>query len=123
MFPKTHLYSNQFLLMAAVTPKSAANTLRLLADIALERENELEQFSSSPEQRSSDEEIDSRSPLFATFYNQRDAAVTVSMTNYDTSQFDTLWRNLESFIVLNYNVGRGRRFSHTACDVLFMMMR
>ena len=108
--------------MAAVTPESAANTLRLLADVAVERENDLEQFSSSPDQRSSDEETDSRSPLFDTFYNQGGAAAIVSMANYDPSQFDTLWRNLESFIVRNYNVGRGRRSSHTACDVLFMMM-
>ena len=88
----------------------------------MERENKLEQFSSSPDQRSSDEETDSRSPLFDTFYNQGGAATIVSMTNYDPSQFDTLWRNPERFIVLNYNVGRGRGSSHTTCDVLFMVM-
>ena len=93
--------------------------MRQLSDAALEREIELDQFCKAPDLQDTDDENDSRAPLYDTFYQEGGVGAILSITNIDPQQFDTLWGHLQDYVLKNFNVGRGRRTKHTGSDVFF----
>ena len=44
------------------------------------------------------------------------------MTNFSATEFSFLWNLIGSFVLANWNVGRGRKSPFSAEDVLFMLL-
>ena len=99
--------------MAPFTSTNAATALSLLADAAVERENELEVQLSQPLQEDTDEENGSECPIMDTFYGQGGAEGIREMTNFSPMEFERVWEAFKVHIMSEYNVGRGRK-----CDVV-----
>ena len=71
---------------------------------------------------SSDEELDSNSPIYDSFYNEVGPAAIKSLTNFSLLAFTEIWLSVCSFLFPNWNTERGRKTNIQAKDVLFMMM-
>ena len=95
--------------MALIPPNHATAALQLLVDTAVERDDEIAQFSPHPLSVSSDDEADSLGPLFDSFYAKGGPEAIRNMTNFLPQTFELLWNNLSEFIPQTYNVGRGQR--------------
>ena len=108
--------------MTPLPPNHAAAALQLLADPAVERDNEIAQFSPHRLSFSSDDDADSPCPLFDTFYNEGGAEAIRSMTNVLPRNFELLWNHLSEYVTQTYNVGRGQRSKVSGKDALFITM-
>ena len=107
--------------MAALTSEDAAAALVALSSVAIERRNELEQYSEG-RPADSDEDSSSDNPVFDAFYDQDGARAIIEMTNFEPQKFTAIWAGFEQFITSNFNVGRGRKSAQTPKDVLFMTL-
>lgn len=105
--------------MQPITPTDATRALNLLAEAAVEREQELQQYAAEPEQSDSDEETDSDMPIFDQFYEQGGSAAIVSMTNFDPQKLFQIWEAIEDYVIEQYTTGRGRRSSVKPKDLFF----
>lgn len=106
--------------MQPITPTDATRALNLLAEAAVEREQELQQYAAEPEQSDSDEETDSDMPIFDQFYEQGGSAAIVSMTNFDPQKLFQIWEAIEDYVIEQYTTGRGCRSSVKPKDLFFM---
>lgn len=106
--------------MQSYQASDAADALRLLADTVAEREADLRNFQDTSDQESSDEEADSPSPIFDSFYNEGGAEAIRQMTNFDVHRFEDIWNIVHDHVSRTYNVGRGQRCSVTGKDALFI---
>ena len=104
---------------AHTTPGDA---LRLLADLAAERSNELNQCDDDGADNESDEETDSDCLILDSFVTHGGDIAVLQMTNFTLAEYRGVYDRLRSFIVQNHNVGRGRRSNYHAKDVLFMAL-
>ena len=68
--------------MAALTSENAAAALVALSSVAIERRNELEQYSEG-RPADSDEDSGSDAPVFDAFYDQDGARAIIEMTNFE----------------------------------------
>ena len=107
--------------MPLITQSQAATALQLLADAAVERNNEISRYEQD-DAAETDEDVDSESPTFDRFYEQGGSAAIIEMTNFDPTQFLGIWCGFEKIIMVRYNTGRGRKSVHTGKDVLFMTL-
>lgn len=108
--------------MAEFNTQDAGTALNLLADIALEREEDISNFNTSRDQNDSDEESDSSCPYFDKFFEEGGTQAISDMCNFNASEFEFLWQLLESFVLQNYNSGRGKKCHVTGKDMLFMLL-
>lgn len=108
--------------MENFTAANAANALRLLADAAVDREDELGQYESEPIHNDSDEECDSRSPITDLFYEKGGNQAIVQMSNFNRQELDGIYDIISDHVSTHYNVGRGRKSPFTAKDMLFMVL-
>lgn len=80
--------------MADFDIQYAANSLRLLADMAIERETDLVRYNRQADIESTDEECDSLCPIFDTFYEEGGGEAIRSMKCFDSTNFETWWNLL-----------------------------
>lgn len=106
----------------ALTDNQTTSALQLLADAALDREHELQNYRSQPNRPDSDDENDSKSPLFDNFHNNGGSATVLQMTNFDAKQFHSIWGQFRGHITENWNTSRGRNSQYKAKYVLFITM-
>lgn len=64
----------------------------------------------------SDEENDSDCPIFGRFYEAGGIDAIHKMTNFDPQDFDYIWGLFSNFVLMNYNVGRGRKSDESTKD-------
>ena len=107
--------------MPPISQSQAATALQLLADAAVERNNEIYRYEQD-DAAETDEEADSESPTFDRFYEQGGSAAIIEMTNFDPTQFLGVWYGFEEIIMARYNTGRGRKSVHTGNVLLFMTL-
>ncbi|KAL4160170.1 hypothetical protein PRNP1_000741 [Phytophthora ramorum] len=67
-----------------------------------------------------DEETDT--PHFDRYRDIGGSSGVEDMTNFTTHEFNELWLSIRDFIVVNYNVGRGRRSPISGMDAFFMTL-
>ena len=103
------------------TAREAAQTLQLLSTAAIERRNELELYDTAPLE-DTDEDNGTDLPIYDQFYDQGGSRAIVEMINFSPAQFLGIWAGFQDLIYENYNVGRGRKSTHTPKDVLFMTL-
>ena len=100
---------------------AAASGLRLLCEALEDREREIGEYPTSHEEVS-DDEADAESPVFDSFYSAGGSEGIMKMTNFTPSEFRSIWNTIEGYVSEHWNVGRGRKSSHSAMDVFFMML-
>lgn len=71
---------------------------------------------------SSDEDAESLHPIFDSFFEAGGNAAITRMVNFTTVEFKTIYFALEERIRSHWNVGQGRKYSHTQMDVFFMTL-
>ena len=99
---------------------SPGHALRLLAELAAERSNELNQYEDDEADIESDEKTDSDCPILDSFVTNGGEIAVLQMTNFTLAEHRGVYDRLRPFIVQNYNVGRGKRSRYNATDVIFM---
>lgn len=119
----TYIASNtQELEITVPTHAVAQNSLRLLANNAVKREQELPSNSSKPRLEDNDYENDSFCPLFDTFYDCRVDASTQQMIDFDAADFYAVLGMLSEIVDGLYNVGPGCKSLFAGKGVLFMSL-
>ena len=103
------------------TNYSPLQTLETLRQVAAQHATEIANHADD-DVVSSDEESDSNSPIYDSFYDQGGPEAIKSMTNFGPPQFTDIWLAVSTFVSANWNTGRGRKTKVEAKDVLFMMM-
>ena len=73
----------------------AQDALRLLSEVAAEREHDLQQYSANNHD-SSDEEYDAESPIFDSFYNAGGNDSIRKMTNFTALELRKLYSILQN---------------------------
>lgn len=68
----------------------------------------------------SDEDNGSQCPVFYEFCEEGQSACIKSMTNIAPNQFENIWNVVEDSMTTSYNVGRGKKYSVSGRDALFM---
>jgi len=96
-------------------------SLSQLEDLRNQRELELQRHSSTPTAES-DDEADADCPIFDSFYESDGNEGIMQLTNLTSIEFRGLYHSLHDFISKTWNVGRGRKSSYKAMDVLLMTM-
>ncbi|KAE8962394.1 hypothetical protein PR003_g30852 [Phytophthora rubi] len=84
------------------------------------REQELAQYPTTTLHYVEGEDTDT--PHFDRFRDVGGSAAIEDMTNFTTREFNELWLSIRDFVVVNYNVGRGRRSPIKAKDAFFMTL-
>lgn len=102
--------------------ENASDALWMLADAAIDREEDLANYPTAAILSDSDEDNDSDAPIFEMFYQQGDLSSVMKMTNFDVDQFVTLYDMIQEPVVTIWNVGGGRRFLHKPKDVFLMFL-
>ena len=100
-----------------MSPKNASDALRMLADAAIDREEDLVNCPTTAVRSESDGDSDSNAPIFDMFYQQGDSASIMKMINFDVDQFMALYEMIQEHVATNWNVGRRRRSLHKPKDV------
>ena len=98
--------------MPPITQSQAPTALQLLADAAVERNNEISPYEQD-DAAESDEKVVCESPTFDRFYEQGGSAAITEMTSFDLTQFLGIWCGFEKIIMARYRTGRGRKSVHT----------
>ena len=80
--------------MPPITQSQAATALQLLADAAVERNNEISRYEQD-DGAETDEEVESELPTFDRFYEQAGSPAIIEMTNFDPTQFLGIWWGFE----------------------------
>lgn len=91
----------------------------MLADAAINREQDLQEYSGAQILSDSDEENDSDSPIIDGFYSNGGSSTIMKMTNFDMSEFSSICNTFSEYIRENWNVGRGNKSTFKAKDVFF----
>lgn len=108
--------------MDNVSTIEATDALRLLADAALDRQNDLSVFEDITNTAESDEDEGSPSPIYDSFYRASGSAAIADMINFSPKQFHSIWNKVSAYVIKQWNVGKDRKSSFRPKDVLFMMM-
>lgn len=106
----------------SISTQDAARALAAFGEAIDNRHAEINHHGDEQVIQSSDEETDSLSPIFDSFYNQGCSEAIITMTNFTASEFFKIWDYTSNFISTKWNVGRGRKSSCKGKDVLFMML-
>ena len=93
----------------------------MLANFAAERAVEIHSHDAAPSGESTDEECDSKSPVFDIFYNQEGFQSIFKMTNLTTCEFQCLCDLVADHVMSYWNIGRGNRCTYGGKDVFLMM--
>lgn len=107
--------------MSNLNTTDATAALQILADTSARRTSRNSNLNpaSAPD---SDDENDSSSPLFDTFYHCNGSAAILSLTNFTPTEFHSLWDVVEDVASRNWNVGRGRKSPQKSKDVFLMVL-
>jgi hypothetical protein len=105
---------------AALTEDAAEQGLAQLVELDTARQ--AKRARCSPPHRNSDNDDE---PSLSAVYDQFFAIgsdTIMRLTNFSHGEISRLWRRMESFVALNWNVGRGKKCSYGGKDVLFMLL-
>ena len=105
--------------MQPITDNEIGNALNILADVAADRQNSLEQYPTRPHIADSDDEPDSQSPIFDQFYQRGGSSAILTLTNFTPTEFFQLWNLLSEFVIPPFTTGRGRRSRVKPLDLFF----
>lgn len=79
-------------------------------------------YSSQPEVSNTDEETDSDTPVFGSFYNESSSEGIQKMTTISTKEFHILRKNFGEYIIDNWKIGQRKNYTYTAKDVPFILL-
>lgn len=99
----------------------AKDAIRILDNRQNQREAEITNEAYA-DAYSSDEEADSSHPIFDSFHNAGGPDAIVRMINFSPCEFREVYSVLEDHILSEWNIGRGRKYSHSPMDVFFMVL-
>ena len=99
----------------------AQDTLRLLCEVASDREHDLLQYSTSIRE-DSDNEADAETPNFYSFYSVGGNESELTMTNFTAPEFRKLYSILEPFVTTWWNNSRGKKTEFKPMYVFFMFL-
>ena len=99
----------------------AQDALRILSQVAAERNHEMHRYSPTRHEEC-DDESEAESPIFDSFYSARGNEAILKMTNFTSAEFRKLYSILHECIIHNWNNGRGKRSGYKPKDVLFMLL-
>ena len=108
--------------MANYLRRDAASALSLLAEAALQREQNLAEHNGDQRDESSDDEADSVCPYFDAFYAEGGVQGIKDMINFTPVEFEEIWLHIARFVTTNYNCGRGKRSKVKGKDMVFMLL-
>lgn len=69
----------------------------------------------------SDDDVDSESPIFDSFFRSGDAAGICTMINFTPPEFHRIYDSIHEHVVDKLNVGRGRKSVYKPRNVLFII--
>lgn len=101
--------------------RHAEDSIRILEDKRIERENTLTTRAAN-QHFDSDSEEDSPSPIFDYYYEADGNRGICKMINFNSVEFHEIFESLRPVIIQNWNVGRGRKYKETSKDALFMLL-
>ena len=84
--------------MTPVTPRNAAEALNILADTALQRQNELQYYANLDAPTESDDEADSSCPIFDSFHTSGGSKAIGEMINFSPCEFHALWFEISDHV-------------------------
>ena len=93
-----------------------------MADTALQRQNELQDYANLDAPTESDDEADSSSAIFDSFNTSGGSKAIGNMINFSPRQFHASWFEMSDHVTAKWNVRRGRKSNYTGKDVLFMIL-
>lgn len=112
--------------MANTTQAKTLRTAQQILDAAHQRQVEIETalpaYNSDMEDYNSDDEVDSEAPLLEAIYLTEGNTGLVTTTNFTATELDELWGHVSTPALSRWNVGRGRKVSHKAKDVMMMAL-
>ena len=108
--------------MAELSTSHVNNSLKLLAAVAADRDAVYEEISDCIFDTDSDDDYESSSPVYDSFYSQGRSATILQLSNFSASEFQTLWVSIMNLIHPLWNKGRGRTTKYSAKDVFLMVL-
>ena len=112
--------------MANTTQAKTLRTAQQILNAAHQRQVEIETalpaYNSDMEDYNSDNKVDSEAPLLEAIYLTEGNTGLVTTTNFTTTELDELWGHVSTPALSRWNVGRGRKVSHKAKDVMMMAL-
>ena len=100
---------------------SAQDDLRQLTEKTSECNHELIAYSSI-RQNISDNDTDSISPIFDSFYNSGGDTAIVKMINFTPIEYRKVYSALEETNISNLKVGRGRNYNQSPINVSYITL-
>ena len=80
--------------MAGITNKHVTTSLKLLADVAADQAAKYDELSGSISDTDSDDDYESPTPIYDSFYSQGRTETIMQMTNLSSGEFTTLWATI-----------------------------
>ena len=99
----------------------AQEVLPQLTEKTIERNHELQTYSSI-RQNESDDDANSLSSIFDSFYNSGGNTAKIKIINFTPIEYRKIYSALEETIKSYWNVGRRRKYNQSPTDVLFMTL-
>lgn len=102
---------------------SPDEALHILAKLAAERADTLNQYSVSlPQSQDNDENEDCKSPILDSFVESRGAQAEHTLTNSSLIEIHEIFDRLQEHIAKKYNRKRGKRSRFQGKEVFFMSL-
>lgn len=108
--------------MNGLNSADAAQALIQFAEAAAAREAELEQFESDGARTETDEECDSPSPIFDSFFNEGGSAGIAQLCNFSADEFHSIYDIIQSGLSSAWTARRGRTSSILPKDAFLMLL-
>lgn len=88
------LAKQRLLKMTTIDSQIVTNAFSMLVDAAIYQQNKFSIYHNNPELADSDEEKNSSSPVFDTFYKDRGSGAIWVMINFPLDRFERTWRDV-----------------------------
>ena len=92
------------------------------ATAAVDRENDIIQYSSGSVSSDIDGGFEYNTPVIDAFVEASGPSVYMKMANFSAAEFEFLWTSTISLVLANWKVGRVRKSAFSGEDVLLMLL-
>ena len=106
----------------SISPREAQNALHMVGEAAVHRTNDLEAYPMEDLKSDTDDESDSSTPTYDSFYQSGGSPAILKMCNFAPDEFQEVWMKFREVMLKNWNTGRGRKTKHGARDMLFIVL-
>lgn len=106
----------------ALNENEAQHALRLLAEVATQREEKLKTYGIDNAEVNSDDDADSKCPVLDSFLHAEACFAILRVATVFSREFQNIFGKFEGPKRSNWNIERGRKSAHTAKDLCFMII-